>query len=122
MAKIHDMDGPTMQGCQAVFFMDGLCGPQTTSTLTEMDSQLDWHMISSLDCGQNKHEHAGGALEQVKDIQVNVDASKAWFVHQPDFNGKCTMHQNCFLLCNSKSSHPKAQKSRQNSPKASKVQ
>jgi hypothetical protein len=91
--------------------MDGFCKPK------EKYSERYKYMakeIGESDFGlfQNQHEDADGPLNELnrilaknKDIQKNVEASRAWLLQQPDFQTNITMYVNTSIGYNPKNPH-----------------
>lgn len=95
---------PSVQGCQAVFYMDGFCGPKRKHAdrykrLAKAIRESEQGLF------QNQHEKAIGPLEELdrllkrrKDISKNVRASKEWLQAQPDFRPNATtLYANHYL-------------------------
>jgi hypothetical protein len=102
---------PLVQKCQAVFYMDGFCGPKTKHS--ERYKSLA-HSIATSQFGlfQNVHDAATGPMHELdrivalrKDVAKNVEASKAWLLSQPDFSDNCTMYANHYIAYAPRSVH-----------------
>ena len=108
-AKFMGWKDPEVQGCQAVFFMDGFCGPKMKHSerykrLAKAIYQSEFGLF------QNEHDIAVGPLDELdrilerhKDIAKNVEASKAWLNAQPDFSPDATIYANHYIGYNPKS-------------------
>ena len=92
-----------VMGCQAIFYMDGFCGPKLKHV--ERYKKLANSIATShFGLFQNVHDLAKGPIHELdrilakkKDIAKNVEASKAWLLSQPDFNDNCTMYANHYI-------------------------
>ena len=110
-AKFMGWKDQSVQGCQAVFYMDGYCGPKLKHS--ERYRRLA-KAIRDSEFGlfQNQHQQADGPLEELdriqekrKDIAKNVEASKAWLEAQPDFRRDATIYENHYIGYNPKSTN-----------------
>lgn len=108
-AKFMGWKDESVQGCQAVFYVDGFCGPKLKHS--ERYKRLA-KAIHDSDNGlfQNQHEFSKGPLDELdrilqrnKDIAKNVEASKAWLLAQPDFRPDALMYANHYIGYNPKS-------------------
>ncbi len=107
-AKFMGWKDESVQGCQAVFYMDGFCGPKLKHSERYKRLAMAIH-DSEFGLFQNQHEVAKGPIDELerilernKDIAKNVDASKAWLEAQPDFRPDALMYANHYLGYNPK--------------------
>jgi hypothetical protein len=108
-AKFMGWKNPSVQGCQAVFYMDGFCGPKLKHSERYKRLAKAIH-DSEFGIFQNQHDVAEGPLDELdrilvrhKDIATNVEASKAWLVAQPDFRRDIVIYENHYIGYNPKS-------------------
>jgi hypothetical protein len=108
-AKFMGWKDPSVQGCQAVFYMDGFCGPKLKHSERYKRLAKAIH-DSEFGLFQNQHEVAEGPIDELdrilvrhKDIANNVEASKAWLVAQPDFRRDALIYENHYIGYNPKS-------------------
>lgn len=94
---------PQVYECQAVFYMDGFCGPKLKHSDRYKRLAKAIHE-SEIGLFQNQHDVARGPLgeldrivERNKDISKNVMASKAWLLAQPDFRPNATLYANHYI-------------------------
>lgn len=102
-AKFMGWQNPEVHKCQAVFYMDGFCGPKLKHSERYKNLSLAIH---ESDCGlfQNPHEVAKGPLHELdrvlvrdKDIEKNVRATKAYLLAQPDFRPEAQLYANHYI-------------------------
>jgi hypothetical protein len=94
---------PTVQnGCRAVFYSDSYYSP--VAPAKEWGSLAAQLTNSVSGVMQNRHEVQKGIFDEFrrilrfhKDTEQNVDASKAWFLSQRDFNNSALVYSNRFL-------------------------
>lgn len=108
-AKFMGWKDESVQGCQAVFYMDGFCGPKLKHSERYKRLAKGIH-DSHFGVFQNQHEIAEGPLDELdriverrKDIAKNVQASKAWLIAQPDFRPDAAIYENHYIGYNPKS-------------------
>lgn len=108
-AKFMGWKDPDVHGCQAVFYMDGFCGPKLKHS--ERYKQLA-KAIRDSEFGlfQNEHYIAEGPLDELdrilerhKDVAKNVEASKEWLIAQPDFRRDAVIYENHYIGYNPQS-------------------
>ena len=102
-AKFMAWQDDDVHGCQAVFYMDGFCGPKLKHSDRYKRLAKAIHE-SEFGLFQNRHEIAKDPLDELnrivqrkKDIAKNVEASKAWLVAQPDFHADIPMYANHYI-------------------------
>jgi len=101
--KFMGWQHPEIARCQAVFYMDGFCGPKSKHSQRYKNLARTIH-LSKYGIAQNKHDKGGGAFQEFdrilhsnKDVRDNVEASKRWMQAQPDFNANCTLYANHYI-------------------------
>jgi hypothetical protein len=102
-AKFMGWSDDDVRSCQAVFYMDGFCGPKLKHADRYKRMAKAIHE-SEFGLFQNLHEAAKGPLDELdrivqrnKDIVKNVEASKAWLMAQPDFRTDLPMYANHYI-------------------------
>lgn len=102
-AKFMGWKDESVQGCQAVFYMDGFCGPKLKHSERYKRLAKAIH-DSEFGLFQNQHDVSKGPIDELdrilernKDIAKNVEASKAWLQAQPDFRPEALMYVNHYI-------------------------
>lgn len=110
-AKFMGWKDKDILGCQAVFFMDGFCGPKRKHSDRYKRLAKAIHN-STFGIFQNRHEAAKGPLDELnrivereKDIPKNVEASKTWLLSQPDFHPQIPVYANHYIGYDPKNEH-----------------